>query len=96
MWLGNQPAPTAENGTASRMMNVLAIERVFRGTTCRRSAVVVRLQHDDGFHHRERSRIGGRLRATGLPHHRLDFGELFDDLVLRLEQTLRFGDGDAR
>ncbi len=54
------------------------------------------LQNDRGLHHRERRRIGGRLRASGLPEHAFDFRERLQDAVLRLQQLLRLRHGDSR
>jgi hypothetical protein len=57
-------------------------------TTCRLCATGFRLQHDHGFHHRERRRIGRSFRAAGLAEDALDFREPHQDAVLHLQQPL--------
>ena len=56
----------------------------------------LRFQVDDGLEHLGRGRIGRGLGAAGLAVDRGDLREGADDLVLRLEQLGRLGDGDAR
>ncbi len=67
-----------------------------RGIPARLSRpLFLRLQNDNRFHHRERRGVGGRFGAARFAEHAIDLGEGAQNLVLHLQQPLRFRDGDA-
>ena len=61
-----------------------------------RPPLVLRLENDDGLHHREWSRIGGCLGPSGLSEYPLHLRELLQNPVLTLQQCTGLGDRDSR
>ena len=60
-----------------------------------RAPLGLRLEVDDGFEHLGRCRVRGRVGAPGFAIDRYHLREALDDLVLRLHQLGRLGDGHA-
>ena len=57
--------------------------------------LLARLQHDDGFEHRERRHIGGRIGAAGLAQDMGHLGQALQPGIGELQQSLCLGNRDG-